>query len=77
MGMRIRKRWDLPSEQTGALAVLSAAFLFGGTAGCLLAALSDGAGAEELSGYLAGYLTLAGEGNLPRGLWAVLWGQAR
>lgn len=77
MGMRIRKKWDLPSEQIGALAVLSAAFLIGGGAGCLLAALSSGAGAQELSGYLAGYLSLAQEGELPRGLWPVLWGQMK
>ena len=77
MGMRIRKKWDLPSEQFSALAVLAAAFLIGGLAGCFLAALSGGAGAEELGGYLAGYLALAQEDGLPRSLWPVLWGQAR
>ena len=45
MGMRIRKKWDLPSEQSGALALLAVAFFVGGTAGCLLAGLSGGAGA--------------------------------
>ena len=34
MGMRIRKKWDLPSEQSGALALLAVAFFVGGTAGC-------------------------------------------
>lgn len=77
MGTRIRKKWDLPSEQSGALAILALAFLIGGGAGCLLAALSGGAGAEDLGGYLADYLSLAREGNLPRSLWAVLWGQIR
>lgn len=77
MGMRIRKKWDLPSEQGGALAALSAAFLIGGGAGCLLAALSNGESTEELSRYLAGYLALAQEGELPRGLWPVLWGQVK
>lgn len=75
MGMRIRKKWDLPSEQNGALAVLGITFLLGGGAGCLFAALSDGTGAQELSGYLAGYLTLAQSGELPRGLWLLLWEQ--
>ena len=73
----MRKKWDLPSEQSGALVVLAIAFLAGGGAGCLLAALCDGAGAEELSGYLSGYLALSLEGGLPRPLWPVLWGQAK
>ena len=38
--MRVKQKWDLPLEQRIALAVLSAAFLLGGAAGCLLAALS-------------------------------------
>ena len=38
--MGMSKKWDLLSEQNGALAVLAAAFLTGGAAGCLLAALS-------------------------------------
>ena len=77
MGRRIRKKWDLPLEQRWGLPVLSFAFFVGGGAGCLLAALSDGAGAEELCSYLTGYLSLAQEGSLPRSLWAVLWEQAR
>ena len=75
--MRIRKKWDLPSEQTGALAVLSLAFLVGGSAGCFLAALSGKSGAEELGSYLVDYLTLAGGTDLPRNLWTVVWGQVR
>ena len=77
MGMRIRKKWDLPSEQRAALIILAVSFLAGGAAGCLLAALSGGAGAEEPGSYLADYLTLAQEGDLPRGLWPVLWGQVK
>lgn len=77
MGMRIRKKWDLPSEQSVALAVLGAAFLLGSGVGCLLAALSGGAGGEELSAYLAGYLALAQEGELPRSLCLLLWGQMK
>ena len=34
--MRVKQKWDLPLEQRIALAVLSAAFLLGGAAGCLL-----------------------------------------
>lgn len=75
--MGTRKKWDLPSGQSGALAVLAAAFLLGGLSGCLLAALSDGTGAEELSGYLADYLAFALEGELLRSFWPVLWGQVK
>lgn len=77
MRVEIRKKWDLPLEQRAALAALSAAFLLGGLLGCLLAALSGGPGAEELSGYLTGYLALAWEDGLPGGLWPLLWGQAK
>lgn len=77
MGMRIRKKWDLPSEQRGALLLLSIVFLLGGGAGCLFAALSSGEGARELGSYLADYLTLARDGGVPRELWPVLWGQLK
>lgn len=77
MGMRIRRKWDLPSEQGGALVLLALAFLAGGALGCFLAALSSDADVEELSAYLTGYLALARDGDLPRGLWAVLWGQVK
>lgn len=75
--MGMRKKWDLPSEQGRALVVLSIAFLMGGMAGCILAALSGGAGAEELSQYLVDYLTLTQNGQLFRGLYPVLWGQLK
>ena len=77
MGAEIRKKWDLPLEQRVALIVLSAAFLLGGGLGCLLAALSGGSGAEELGGYLTGYLTLARENGLSRVLWPLLWGELK
>ena len=77
MGMKIRKKWDLPLERRAALLVLAAAFLLGGGAACFLAALSGGAGGEELTAYLTGYLELAAEGELPRGLWSTLWGQLK
>lgn len=77
MGMRIRKKWDLPSEQCHGLVVLAIAFLTGGLAGCILGALSSGTGAEELSRYLVDYLTLTQSGQLSRGLWPVLWGQVK
>ena len=73
----MRKKWDLPPEQGGALAVLGIAFLLGGIAGCLFAAVSSGAGAQELGSFLSGYLTLAGEGELSRSLWPVLWGEVK
>lgn len=75
--MRIRKKWDLPSEQGGALVLLALAFLAGGAAGCVLAALSSAADVEELSAYLTGWLALARDGSLPRSLWAVLWGEVK
>ena len=73
MGKRGRKKWDLPREQAGALAVLGGCFFLGGGAGCLFAALSEGQGALELSAYLEDYLLLAEEGGVSCGLWAVLW----
>ena len=77
MGMRIREKWDLPSEYGRALVVLAIAFLVGGAAGCVLAALSGGAGAEELSRYLVDYLTLARDDQLSRSLCPILWGQVK
>lgn len=77
MGKKLRKKWDLPSEWAAPLAVLAFSFLLGGGLGCLLAALSGGSGAEELSRYLVGYLTLAETEELPRGLWPLLWGQLK
>lgn len=77
MGMRIRKKWDLPSEQTVALVMLAAAFLLGGITGSVFVSMSSEAGAQELSGYLTGYLALAETEELPRGLWQVLWGQLK
>lgn len=77
MGTKLRKKWDLPLERRSSLAVLSVFFLIGGGAGCLFAAVSDGEGVSELCTYLTGYLELAAENQLPRGLWAVLWGQLK
>lgn len=77
MRVEIRKKWDLPLEQRIALGVLGAAFLLGGVAGCLLASLSGGAGGSEMGDYLTGYLELARDGTLPKGLWPLLWGQIK
>ena len=77
MGVRIRKKWDLLSEQSVALAVLSTAFLLGGGLGCLFAALAGEDGRAELGSYLTRYLSLAREGQLPRELWPLLWGQLK
>lgn len=77
MGMKIRKKWDLPSDQRGALAVLAISFFLGGLAGSLLAALSGEAGALDLSGYLTDYLALAQENCLSESLWHLLWGELK
>ena len=77
MGVRIRKKWDLLSEQSVALAVLSTAFLLGGGLGCLFTALAGEDGRAELGSYLTRYLSLAREGQLPRELWPLLWGQLK
>ena len=77
MGVRIRKKWDLLSEQSVALAVLSTAFLLGGGLGCLVTALAGEDGRAELGSYLTRYLSLAREGQLPRELWPLLWGQLK
>ena len=73
----MRKKWDVPSEQRGALLLLSAVFFLGGGVGCLFAALSSGEGARELGSYLTDYLRLAQEGGIPRGFWPILWGQLK
>lgn len=77
VGKRVRKKWDLPSEQMAAMAALGALFLLGGVLGCLAAALALGGEADELCAYLADYLTLSTLGELPRELWFVLWGQLK
>lgn len=77
MGTKLRKKWDLPLERKSSLAVLAVSFLIGGGAGCLFAVLPDGEGIGELCAYLTGYLELAAENQLPRGLWTVLWGQLK
>lgn len=77
MGKRIRKKWDLPSEQGVSLLALGSSFLLGGCVGCLTAALSSGEGAGILCEYLSDYLILAGQGGLPSELWPALWGQLK
>lgn len=77
MGTKLRKKWDLPLERRSSLAVLAVSFLIGGGGGCLFAALSGGEGIDELCAYLTGYMELAAENQLPRGLWTVLWGQLK
>jgi len=73
VGKRIVKKWDLPSGQSGALAVLGLVFALGGAAGCVLAAFAGGEGAEELCSYLSDYVLLAKDGALPQGFWPLLW----
>lgn len=60
MGKRVVKIWDLPSSgSAAALLILSAAFLLGGLAGCLLVNQVSGNGSDALSNYLEGYLSFA------------------
>ena len=75
MGKRVRRKWDLPAGRTQALLVLCAAFFLGGLAGALFAGMSDGAGAEELRGYLCDYLVLAGNGAAVQNFGALIWEQ--
>ncbi len=77
MGKRIGRKWDLLPEGSGALWLLGAYFVLGGVAGCLFAGCTDGAGAQALSGYLADYLSLAGEGTVLRSFPRVMWEQLR
>lgn len=67
----------MPWDEGGALGILGLCFLLGGAAGCILAAWSDGQGAQELSAYLEDYLFLAGEGELAGRLWPVVWDRMR
>ena len=75
MGKRVRTLWDVPAGRTQALRVLCAAFFLGGLAGALFAGMSDGAGAEELRGYLCDYLVLAGNGAAVQNFGALIWEQ--
>lgn len=77
MGKQVRRRWDLPLEQTGAVLVLGLVFLVGGLLGLLFVGLADGAGAQELDAYLRDYLRLSQEGKLGGVFWPALlerWG---
>ena len=77
MGKRVRQRWDLPPEQTGAVLALGLAFLAGGLLGLLFVGLADGAGAAELDAYLRDYLKLSREGKTGGVFWHALrerWG---
>ena len=77
MGKRTANDLDWPWPARGALPVLGLALLLGGAAGILLAALAGGEGAGALSGYLADYLRLAGQGGASAGLWPLLWDHLR
>lgn len=77
MGKREPEKWDWPNGYGAVLALLCVLFLAGGLAGSLFAGLADGAGAQELSDYLADYLSLADDGTVGRAFWPVLWEQLR
>ena len=73
MGKRVRQRWDLPPEQTGAVLALGLAFLAGGLLGLLFVGLADGAGAQELAAYLRDYMELSRAGKTGGVFWQTLW----
>ncbi len=77
MRKRTEKGTNWPPEQRLALLILGGAFLLGGAAGCLFAALAGGAGAQELADYLADYLSLAADGEVPGGLYSLLVQQVK
>ncbi len=67
MGKRVVKILDLPSSGAVAvLLILSAAFLLGGLAGCLLADRVGGSGSDALGDYLEGYLSAVSSGGAAR-----------
>lgn len=67
MGKRVVKILDLPSSGSAAvLLILSAAFLLGGLAGCLLANQVGGSGSDALGDYLEGYLSAVYSGGAAR-----------
>ena len=75
MGKRVVKVWDLPSSGAlAALVILSAAFLLGSFAGCLLVKRVGGEGSQVLSDYLQSYLSAASTGQNLRPDWfSALW----
>lgn len=79
MGKRVVKVWDLPSSGAlAALVILSAAFLFGSLAGCLLIKQVGGDGSEVLADYLQTYLSAALAGQMPKPEWfTILWDTIR
>lgn len=71
--------WNVPRDGiVPALIILSACFLAGGLAGCLLAAQVGGAGEASLNQYLEAFLLAAHEGavDVPA-LWAQIWDTLR
>ena len=71
--------WNVPRDGiVPALIILSACFLAGGLAGCLLAAQVGGAGEASLNQYLEAFLLAAQEGavDVPA-LWAQIWDTLR
>ena len=79
MGKRVVKILDLPSSGSSAvLLILSAAFLLGGLAGCLLANQVGGGGSDALGDYLEGYLSAAYSGGAAKPeVLSLLWETVR
>lgn len=66
-----------PSRTSLAAGLLGAAFLAGGTAGCLAAVWMDAAGAQALAGYLTACFRCAVEELQAPEFWSVVWEQFR
>ena len=79
MEKRVMKILDLQSSgATAALLILSAAFLLGSAAGCLLAGQVDGGGGDALGDYLQGYLSAALSGDVEKPeLFSLIWETVR
>lgn len=71
--------WTVPREEIlPALLLLSACFLAGGLAGCLVAARVGGAGETSLNDYLNAFLRAAQAGRVDvPALWAQVWDTLR
>lgn len=75
MGKRVVKILDLPSSGAAAvLLILSAAFLLGGLAGCLVADRVSGSGGDYLGNYLESYLSaVCSDGAARPEVLSLLW----
>ena len=78
-GARPIRIWSIPvSGEGAALAMLTAFFLLGGGAGCVMASWVGGGGSAGLAEYIRAYLISVQEGlGSSPSVWAVLWDAVR